>query len=147
MLSYDVFTQAFLDKITEYEFPHDDVQKASMVDRYMKRAITHFKNICLYDLSTTADDNVREFDVEIAPEDVDELAEIISEGMVVQWIQPYANRTDVLQNVMNTRDFTTYSPANMLTALRAAYVEAKQKYDYSCREYSYRHGNLTDLHT
>ena len=144
---YDKFTDAFLSKVTEYDFIRmDDYNRNTLIDGYMKRAIAAFRKICKYDLSTTADDAVREFNVEIADEDLDEILDIVSEGMLVQWMKPYAYRQESLENVLNTRDFTTYSPAELLLRIRGAYDSAQKDFTNMMREYSYNHGDLTDLH-
>ena len=144
---YDKFTDAFLSKVTEYDFIRmDDYNRNTMIDGYMKRAIAAFRKICKYDLSTTADDAVREFNVGIADEDLDEILDIVSEGMLVQWMKPYAYRQESLENVLNTRDFTTYSPAELLLRIRGAYDSAQKDFTNMMREYSYNHGDLTDLH-
>ena len=146
-VSYDLFGGAFLAKITEYEFlqlPAAD--RTQIVDGYMKKAIVAFKKNCKYDLTTTADDSSREFGVDIADEDIDELAEIISEGMVVQWLKPYIYQQENLQNALNTRDFSTYSPAELLMRIGNAYEKAQKDYIQMIREYSYNHGDLSDLH-
>ena len=106
---YDVFTDAFLSKITEYDFVNmRDFERNGLIDGYMKRAIASFRKICKYDLSTTGDDIIREFDVDIPDEDLDEIADIVSEGMLVQWMKPYTYKQESLESVLNTRDFTTY---------------------------------------
>ena len=87
-----------------------------------------------------------QFDVEVEPEDVDELVGIISEGMVVQWLKPYVNKQELLENILNTRDFTTYSPAELLYRVRDTYEKARREYTNMIREYSYNHGDLTNLH-
>lgn len=144
---YDLFTGAFLSKITEYEFSGMTAfERTATVDGYMKRAIAAFKKICRYDLSTTADDNIREFNVEIEDEDLDEIVDIVSEGMLVQWMKPYVYHQDSLENVMSTKDFTTYSPAELLMRIGNAYAAAKRDFTNAMREYSYNHGDLTDLH-
>ena len=62
---YDVFTDAFLSKITEYDFVNmRDFERNSLIDGYMKRAIASFRKICKYDLSTTGDDIIRYMGVE-----------------------------------------------------------------------------------
>ena len=143
---YDIFSQAFLDKVTEYNFPIKDYERNGMIDRYMKRAIAEFRKICKYDFSTTADDIVREFDVDVAQEDIDELADIVSEGMLTQWMSPYVYNQENLENAMSTRDFTTYSPAELTRQIKEAYKDAKRDFKNMMREYSYNHGDLTDLH-
>jgi len=145
-VSYDVFIGAFLEKVTEYDFPIDDNERDEVVIGYMKRAISEFKSICKYDLSTTADDTAREFQVNVDAEDVDELANIVSEGMLVQWMKPYVYKQENLENVLSTRDFSTYSPANLLFRVRDAYKAAQRDFTNMMREYSYNHGDLTELH-
>ena len=144
---YDVFTKAFLSKVTEYDFVNmDDFERNDTIDGYMKRAISAFKKNCKYDLTTTADDLIREFDVEIEPEDLDEIVDIISEGMLVQWMKPYTYKQENLESVLNTRDFSTYSPAEMLMRIGNAHAAARKDFTNMIREYSYNHGDLTELH-
>lgn len=145
-VSYDVFSGAFLAKVTEYDFPIRDYDRNQIIDGYMKRAIAEFKNVCEYDLSTTGDDKIREFDVDVSDVDLDELADIISEGMLVQWMKPYIYKQENLENTMSTRDFSTYSPAELLLRIRDAYNGARRHFTVMMREYSYNHGDLTDLH-
>lgn len=145
-VSYDVFTGAFLSKVTEYDFPIDSFERNEMVDGYMKMAIAEFKKICKYDFTSTADDIVREFNVEIAQEDMDELVNIISEGMLAQWMKPYVYRQENLENILNTRDFTSYSPAELLLRVKETYGMVQRGFTNMMREYSYNHGDLTDLH-
>ena len=144
---YDKFTEAFLSKVSEYEFVNlRDFERNSLIDGYMKRAIASFKKICKYDLSTTGDDIIREFDIDIADGDLDELTDIISEGMLVQWMKPYTYKQENLENVLNTKDFTTYSPSELIMRIGNAYATAQKNFTNMMREYSYNHGDLTDLH-
>lgn len=146
-VEYDVFTGAFLSKIAEFDLVqlHEDARN-DLVDGYLKRAVSAFRKNCRYDLTSTQDDTLRQFDIDIAAEDLDELVDIISEGMVVQWLKPFLNRQELLENVLNTRDFTTYSPANLLLRVSEAHEQAKRRYTQMIREYSYNHGDLGALH-
>lgn len=145
-ISYDAITNAFLSKITEFEFlqiPEED--RTALIDGYMKRAITAFKTVCRYDL-TAYDDTLREFTGDFDESDIDELLEIISEGMLVQWLKPYVYKQELLENALNTADFTTYSPAELLLRVGNAYTKAQKDYTQMVREYSYNHGDLSELH-
>ena len=147
MVPYDAFTAAFLSKITEYDFAAlKDFERNEIVDGYMKRAMSAFRSICLYDFATTGNDETREFDVEVAEGDLDELTDIISEGMLVHWLKPYAHRQDILELFLNTRDFSSYSPAELLSKVGAAHKDASRRFTNMMREYSYVHGDLSDLH-
>ena len=146
-LSYGVLTGAFLSKVSEYDFIQMDLpDRTDMIDGFMKRAVAAFKRNCKYDLFGTANDETREFDVDIAEEDLDELVDIISEGMLVQWMKPFVYKQELLENLLNTRDFSTYAPGNLLMRVGEAYTKVQRDYTQMIREYSYNHGDLTKLH-
>jgi len=144
-VSYNLFTAAFLGKVTEYDFIKlDDYDRNSVVDGYMKRACAQFNKICKYDL-VTGDDALREFQTTIPDDEIDEIVDIVSEGMMVQWMKPYFYRADNLENVLNTSDFSQYSPAELLYRITNAYNTSKRDFTNMMREYSYNHGDLSDL--
>lgn len=146
-VSYDLFTGAFLSKITEFEFidlPYHD--RTSIVDEYMKRAISAFRRNCLYDLVSTRDDELREFDVEIQKDDLYEIIDIVSDGMVVQWIETYLNKQELYENAISTRDYSLYSPAELLRRVGDAYHRARRNYKQKIYDYSFNHGDLGGLH-
>ena len=146
-VSYDLFTGAFLAKISEFEFLQlPTAYRTDLVDGYMKRAVAEFKHICVYDLMNAMNDETREFAINIEDDDIDEIVNIVSEGMVVQWLKPYIYRQELLENTLNTKDFTTYSPAELLMRVGNAYKNSQKDYLQMTREYSYNHGDLTDLH-
>lgn len=144
---YDVFAGAFLAKISEYSFLSlAEEDRTEMVDGFMKRALSAFRKNCKYDLFTTGNDITRTFSVDIPEADLTEIADIVSEGMVSQWLKPYVNKQENLQNVLNTKDFSTYSPAELLMRVGNAYAKVQKDYTNMIREYSYNHGDLSDLH-
>ncbi len=146
-ISYDIMADAFLEKISEFEFVkiEGNIRDAIIIG-LMKRAISEFKKNCKYKLTGTFDDVQMQFIVDVKDDDADELVDIISEGMVVQWLKPYVYAQENLQNVLNTRDFNMYSPAELLKRVSGVYENAKSAYIQMIREYSYNHGNLTNLH-
>lgn len=145
-VSYDVFTNAFLSKVTDYNFlSFDRDNRTEIVDGYMKRAFIQFNKTCKYDL-LSRDDTLRELATEISDEDIDEIVDIVSEGMLVQWMKPYVYKAENLENILNTKDFTSYSPAELLLRVSDTYKELKKSFTNMMREYSYNHGDLTDLH-
>ena len=146
-IPYDAFDEAFLAKVTEYDFVNMlDADRENIVDGYMKRAISEFNKICKYDLSN-GDDTTRSFDVDIPDDELYEIINIISEGMVMQWMRQYLYRADNLENVLNTPDFYAYSPAELLYRITNAYQTSRKNYIQMMREYSYDHGDLTVLYT
>lgn len=146
---YDVFAAAFLSKITEFDLLSlDDASRTEIVDKYMHTAVSNsnFKKVSGLNFATTKDDENRVFDLEIPEDRIDEIVDIVSEGMVVQWLKPYVYKQEILENVLNTKDFSTYSPAELLLRVGNAYAKAQKDYLNMIREYSFNHGDLTDLH-
>lgn len=144
---YDLFAGAFLSKISEFDFIQlDEKDREVIVDGYMKRALGAFRKNCKYDLFTTGDDTARVYAVDIPDEDIDEIADIVSEGMLVQWLKPFVYKQELLENVLNTKDYSTYSPAELLMRVGNAYNKAQKDYTQKIREYSFNHGDLSNLH-
>lgn len=146
---YELFTNAFLSKITEFDLLElDDDVRTEIIDGYMYIAMSNsnFKKVCKYDFSANKNEEERVFNVSVPDELIDEIADIVSEGMVVQWLKPYVYKQELLENAINTKDFTTYSPAELLNRIKDTYTKAQKDYLNMIREYSYNHGDLTDLH-
>ena len=150
-VSYDEFTTAFLNKITEYTFVHLNVgDREAIVESYMKNACSDFAHICRANI-TEWDDETRSFDLtvgntEISRGELYEIIDIVSDGMVYQWFKQFMYAQENLQNMLNTADFTSYSPAELLYRLTTAYKQAERNFTNRMREYSYRYGDLTVLH-
>lgn len=146
-VSYDVFTTAFLDKIKEYDLLElKDFERNEIVDSYMRRALSSFRDVCKYDLFSTGDPALREFDIDIPDSDIDEISDIVSEGMVVQWLKPCIYQQEFFEHNLNTKDFSGYSRANLLSKASEVARQAQRNFVNMIREYSYVHGDLTVLH-
>lgn len=142
MTPYARFIDAFMEKVTEYKFlQYTDDELFTLGTKYMKNACLKFRKICKADLAAF-DDGERVFLADID----DEVVDIVSDGMVVEWLRPYRNNADNLENVLNTKDFTMYSSANLLAQTREALNEAEKQFVQRMREYSFDHGDLTALH-
>ena len=150
VVSYDEFAGAFLSKITDYDLNMlTSVDEQSVVDGYMRRALsnTTFKKVCDIKFMDISDDKTRTFNVpDSDAEYMDEIIDIVSEGMLEQWLKPYVYQQDLLRNVLNTRDYTMFSPAELVMRVGNAYKDAHKNYLNLIREYSYNHGDLSDLH-
>lgn len=147
-VSYDVFTNAFLSKITEYDLlTMEKENQTLLVDNYMFQALNNssFKKVCQYDF-TDKDDTRRIFNLNIPEEDVFEISDIVSECMLIYWLKPYVYKQELLENILNTKDFSVYSPAELLLRVGNTYAKAQKDYINMVREYSYNHGDLSELH-
>jgi len=144
-VSYDYFTQGFLGKIKDYHYLQlpDEVTQL-MIDGYMKSTCAQFNKMCPYDL-TSFNDDAREFSADIPDDELYTIVDIISEGMVVQWLKPYTYSAENYTNVMNTKDFSQYSPAQLAETLKNIHQTAKSNFTNAMRDYTYQYGDLSDL--
>ncbi len=147
-VSYDVFMEAFLDKITEYEFLKlDEFDRDAIVDGYLRRTMAQFTEVSAVDFSNR-NDGRRCFEIadDVTQDELDEIIEIVSEGMVVQWFKKHLYHQENLLNLLNSSDFSAYSPAELTYRITNAYHRCKHDFTARVREYSYRHSDLTELH-
>lgn len=151
LVSYDNFTGAFLAKVTEYDFIRlPDEGRIALIDGFMKRACAHFSEVCEYDI-VHGDDDMRTFNLEkdgvdISTAELDEIIDIVSLGMLVQWFTQQFYNQENLRNALSTSDYHFYSPAELLYRMTNAYEMCKRDFKDAVKEYSYRHGDLTVLH-
>ena len=144
--SFDLFTSAFMHKARAYNIVSEDTQIATeMLNEYLKVSLSRFNKYCEYDLSDI-NDELREINTDINKKDLEEIIDIVSEGMVVSWLQPFVNNSDNLFNVLNTTDYSQYAPHNVAKANKELYESARTHFKKLRKNYTYDHGDLTNLH-
>lgn len=146
-VSYDVFTEAFLAKVMEYRFStFTENNRQALVDGYMKRACAQFGDVCEYDIMN-GDDETRTFTLDgLTAGELSEITDIVSEGMLVQWMKPYVYMQKNLEMILVTSDHSVHSQAELVNRVTSLYSLCLKNYTNMVREYSYRHGDLTVLH-
>lgn len=146
-VSYDVFTEAFLAKVTEYKFSaFSENNRQALVDGYIKRACAKFSEVCEYDIMN-GDDETRTITIDgLTPGELVEIVDIVSEGMLVQWMKPYVYMQKNLEMILVTSDHSVHSQAELVNRITSLYSLCVKNYTNMVREYSYRHGDLTGLH-
>lgn len=144
--SFDLFTSAFMYKAKAYNIIAEDTQVAvDLLDEYLKISLSRFNRFCEYDLSKI-DDELREINTDIKEDDLEEIIDIVSEGMVVSWLQPFVNNSDNLFNVLNTTDYSQFAPHNLTKANKDLYESVRKHFKKLRKNYTYDHGDLTNLH-
>lgn len=145
VVSYDRIFGDFLQKITEYKFLSLPLAtRNEIVDGYMRHAINQFSTVCREPIEAFNDDE----ETIAMKNDIDEyeFIDIISDGMVFYWFKQFMFAEENLKNQLNTADFSTYSPAELLKQVKLAYDQCKRDFTARLRKYSYDHGDLTELH-
>lgn len=140
--AYDIVFAEFKDKITDPDLLmfSEDLQ-TEMLIAYLKKAISKcYRIVKTVDL-TACDDEIMEFKYDI-PYDV---IDIITEWMTVFWLKPYVNNIENLKNTLNTKDFTSFSPANLLEKISNRYESARKYSRSMINEYSYIIADMKEL--
>ena len=136
---FNVVYGSFLSKVTDTDLsdmPEEDAN--SVMSDLLKQATVKFSESCKKDLSdVTTTGFVSDLD--------DYEVDILSELMVEAWYKPHINYTDLLRNKLSTKDFTTFSPANLQKENRESYELAHKRARSMINEYSFRMNNIGDL--
>lgn len=110
--SYTLIYDRFLNKITDYDMVSLTSSEIDMtLLKYLKSAITGFK-YCTKDLKDR-DDSSQTFNIDLEENE----QEIIAKLMVIEWVSQYINSQENIRQVLGSRDYSIYSPANLLDKL------------------------------
>jgi len=161
-LKYDTIINAFLLKITSYDYVNiDEEDFYNQVHVFLRGACSDFEHVFRPRTGfsfSDRDDEERCFNWELpltvktaTRNDLiteDEVVDIVSEGMVIRWLKSFLYSGDSLDlgNFLQTKDFSPYSPSNFLTSLRGLYDETRATYRNLINDFSYKHGELRELH-
>lgn len=141
--SYEVFYKVFLNKILEYHYADIDVYFIqSEAKKYLNASISQFRHYCTNYNFSNKDDEKEELNFNIDGDDYDEIVDIVSDGMVVDWFKKYICNSDALENVLTTKDFALYSPANLNFRNRETYEMLRDTFINKMREYSFTHNDI-----
>lgn len=141
MTEYKIIFEAFKDKITDYNFPlYTEDTQTEILCSLLDKACSRFRRICKSNLHEKHDESF-EFTEDLSTEEID----ILTEWMVYYWITPHLNNTENLRNQLNTKDFSFFSPANLLSTLQKTHSESRKRARSLMNEYSYVHGDLENL--
>ena len=136
----------FLEKITDYDLPaFAEADRENILHGFMIRTCTKFQRICKtignIDLSDR-DETLKQFN----PNLTDEIIDIITTGMTVEWLKPKYLYDDNMKNMLNTKDYSmAASPVNMANSIRNTYLETKKEFESMMNGYSFANGNIEEL--
>ena len=81
------------------------------------------------------------FECDLKIEEID----ILTEWMVYEWLTPYLNNIENLRNQLNTKDFSFFSPANLLSTIQNVHTASRKRAKSMMNEYSYVNSDLEKL--
>ena len=103
-------------------------------------AIDDFSDICVQNLNDY-NEELKEFNIDLSRKEQN----ILSLGMIVHWIEPYIYNSDALRNAMSTKDFTFFSPANLLEKMTDLYKLSQENLRAEMNAYSFRMNDVSEL--
>lgn len=131
----------FLAKVTDFDLADMTEEDANAImSDLLRQAVGKFSESCkkdLYDITDEQDGWNADFtDLEV---------DILSELMVEAWYKPCINNLDLMRNRLSTKDFTTFSPANLQKEVRESYNLAHKRARSMINEYSFRMNDIGEL--
>lgn len=138
---YSAIHQAAIQKISAYgllDFQPSD--REAILNGFLKSAVVDFSRICRVDLSDR-DEILAQFNNELD----EEIIEILATGEAYYWILPKVANEENFYNLMNSGDYSFFSPANLLDKM----IEMRQLMEKEFRRkmmlYSYKTANISEL--
>lgn len=162
--TYSHIYEEFLDKITDPDLlllAEDDQEatKRAYLDYAVKKVSRYVApkfDLTKRTVVEVVDDTTPNYDgeepdiveAEAFEEDLDdEVIVMLTEYMVEAWLKPYLNNADLLRLHMNTKDFNTTSPANLVDKIGVRYDEARRRARSLRNEYTFIINSVTNLST
>lgn len=137
--AYTTIYSSFLDKVKDYDLADMTEQMANdAMHGWLTQSAVRFMESCKKDLTQT--DNAG-FVEDLDLREID----ILTEGMVEAWLKPMRNNLELMQNALSTKDFTTFSPANLLDKINDTYSMAHANFLSRIKEYSFICNDVGDL--
>ena len=138
---YSDIINTFLGKVTDYDLPKfNDLEKYEIMFGFIKSACVKFNRTCLVDLYDR-NETMKEFNMDLD----DEIIEILSELMLVEWLKPKVLSSENLKNCLNTKDYSMFSPANLLKESKDALKMCKEESAKLINNYSFANADFTKL--
>lgn len=136
----DVLNRAMF-RFRDYDFlrmSYDEVQTVLMA--FLHSAVADFAPICSDDLYDV-DENLAQFNADLDAE----VQEILALGVAFHWTSARVLDQELLRNSMSTKDYTYFSPANLLRESQTLRETLRKEYNNRMIQYSYHHGDIAGI--
>ena len=141
MTTYEQVYEAFLNKARDYQvFELAESTARELLKGYLESAIAEFEDICVQNITETDEENLQ-FNVALTKKEIN----ILAEGMCKAFLETQRNNSDLFKNGLSTKDYTMFSPANLLNAVQNAYKEATLAFISDMNKYSYSVNTVEDM--
>lgn len=119
---------------------YSDEDKAYLLRNYLSFAQSDFAPICLENLEDY-DDEKGAFNITLS----NTVINILAAGVSYYWLDAKIMNSENLRNYMSTKDYTYFSPANLLREMTALKEMAWKEYNRRMTMYGYFKANISAL--
>ncbi len=128
-------------KFTDYTFLNiENELKEAVLQKYLLSSIVDFQHSCKIDLNDYSIEDAQ-FNNELDNEIID----ILSLGIAFHWLSAQLLNRELLKNMIHNKDYTSYSPANLLKVIKEVRDTIEGEYRGKINTYSFRHGSIDTL--
>lgn len=136
----DIYARAIF-RFADYEFLKQDIEtREGVLEKYLISAKTEFQRVCKTDLGDY-DLELKQFNQTLD----DEVIEILSLGIAFYWLSYKALNSELLKNVLNSKDYYYYSPANLLKEIQTLRKTLRSEFNSKMRQHSYNENTISTL--
>lgn len=136
----DIYARAIF-RFADYEFLKQDIEtREGVLEKYLISAKTEFQRVCKTDLGDY-DLELKQFNQTLD----DEIVEILSLGIAFYWLSYKALNSELLKNVLNSKDYYYYSPANLLKEVQTLRKTLRNEFNSKMRQHSYNNNSISTL--
>lgn len=138
---YEEIFDRYRARVRNYDFlDYDAITRLEYQKDLLALAVSDFEDICKQDLNDREDD-ILSFAATLTNREKD----ILALGMVLHFVEPYVYNTDALQNALNTKDFSLYSPANLLEKMTELMEMTEKRLRREINLYSFKNNEISGL--
>lgn len=136
----EIYNRAIF-RFADYDFLKQDIQtREDVLEKYLTSAKTDFANVCKADLGNY-NVSLHQFDEDLNDDEI----EILALGISFYWLSYRTLDSKSLKNVLNSKDYYYYSPANLLKEVRSLRETIRSEFYSKMRRYSYKDNDLQTL--
>lgn len=136
----DIYSRAIF-RFADHEFLKKDIEtREGVLEKYLISAVTEFRRICKTDIGEY-DLELKEFNEDLE----DEVIEILALGIAFYWLSYKSLNSELLKNVLNSKDYYYYSPANLLKEIQTLRKTLRDEFNSRLRHFSYNNSTLSTL--
>lgn len=136
----EIYNRAIF-RISNYDFlTIETSQRENILYNYLLSAQADFKYACPIDL-TDADAEQGRYNNDLD----DEMIEILALGVAYYWVSSKTLNSELLHNTLTSKDYITYSPANLLKEVQALRTSLRKEFNGKIKTYSFRNSGIDVL--